>query len=104
VKRIIFILVALLSSTTASATSSAVSCDAGADHVTYDGSSAAYWSAGKRIGASRCGGTRMAIYSMTCTDDPAFRFYFASIPGPAILGGKSARLDVAGKTTLMSCK
>jgi hypothetical protein len=104
VKRIVLFLVALFSSTTASASSSAVSCDAGTDHVTYDGSSAAYWAAGKRVGASRCAGTRMAIFSMTCTEDPAFQFYFASIPGPAILGGKSARLDVGGKSELLSCK
>jgi hypothetical protein len=104
VKRIVLFLTLILSSTTANATSSAVSCDAGTDHITYDGSSAAYWSAGKRVGASRCGGTRMAVFNMVCTEDPAFSFYFASIPGPAILGGKSARLDVAGKTTLMSCK
>jgi hypothetical protein len=105
VKRTILFVIALLACVAPSATAApaTITCDAGADHVVYDGS-ATYFSGGKLVGASRCGGTRMAVYNATCVDNPAFGFYFASVPGPAILGGKSARLDVAGKTELLACK
>lgn len=79
-------------------------CTDGAESVVYDGGTATYSSSGTLVGASQCGGTRMAVYNMACVQNPAFRFYFASVPGPAILGGKSARLDAGGKTTLMACK
>ena len=79
-------------------------CTDGADRVVYDGATATYSSAGTLVGSSQCGGTRMAVYNMACVQSAKFDFYFASVPGPAVLSGKSARLDVAGKTTLMSCK
>ena len=88
----------------ASAAPTSIICDAGAERVVYDYGSARYVSAGRVVGTSECSGTRMAIYNARCDASPAFHFFFASVPGPAILGGKSARLDVAGKTTLMSCK
>jgi hypothetical protein len=106
VKRIILSILVLLAvgAPRASAANAALVCDAGADRVVYDGSTARYVTGTTFVGASTCGGTRMAMYSMRCDDHPAFRFYFASVPGPAILGGKSARLDVGGKSELLSCK
>lgn len=106
VKRTLLFVIALLASHAAPVAASAppIVCDAGTDHVVYDGKTASYSSAGKFVGSSECGGTRMAIYDMRCDESPAFAFFFAGVPGPAVLGGKSARLDVAGKTTLMSCK
>ena len=103
-KRILSILALLAAPSTSTAAPAAIACDAGVDHVVYDGATATYFSAGTRVGASKCGGTRMAIYNTTCTESPAFAFYFASVPGPAVLGGKSARLDAAGKNELLTCK
>lgn len=107
VKRtILVVVIALLAcgAPRASAAPATLVCDAGTDRVVYDVGSATYYASGRFVGASQCAGTRMAAFNMRCDSNPAFGFFFASVPGPAILGGKSARLDVAGKTTLMSCK
>ena len=100
VKRTILVVIALLAcgAPRATAAPAAYVCEAGTDRVVYDVGSATYYSGGRLVAYSRCGGTRMAGYDMRCDDSPAFRFFFASF------GRKSARLDVAGKTTLMSCK
>ena len=105
-KRNILFVLALLAcgAPSASAAPASVICDAGTDHVVFDWGSVRYLSAGTVVGTSQCSATRMAVYNWRCETNPAFAFFFASVPGPAILGGKSARLDVAGKTTLMSCK
>jgi len=106
VKRTILLIIAALacSAPRATAAPSALVCDAGADRVVFDVGSATYYSGGRFVGTSSCSATRMAIYNTRCDANSAFGFFFASVPGPAILGGKSARLDVAGKTALMSCK
>src|SRR4051794_25178054 len=53
---------------------------------------ATVWENGVPTAQAHCAVTHMAIFNLACyrDGDPDFRFFFASIPGPPILEGKSA--------------
>ena len=81
-----------------------VECAGNGAYVLLTGNVATYYAGARQVGASACVLTAQAIYSLACVQSASFKFSFAGIPGPPLLGGKSARLDVAGATTLLDCR
>ena len=109
-KKIAFVLagvvIACAASTRTSAAPRPLVCTAGHARVELDTKAwaATYYDSGKLVGSSPCAGTRRAVFNMDCSENPAFRFQFAGVPGPAALGGKSAQLDASGKSALLDCR
>jgi hypothetical protein len=78
-------------------------CEAGAARVTFDGHTATYFLNGALVGTSTCVATAMAVFNQACEHSDAFKFLFASLPGPPALDGKSAQLHANGSSIFLAC-